>query len=231
MIYTFPRAGEYFEPDELTLATGVIRSRFPEAILKELVENALDESEKSGSPVIEITGSPLTVRDNGPGADLNELLSKILGFNVRASSKLAWKRPTRGYLGNALKTVFGMTCVLAPDKPVVFRKQRTKSCGNHPFLIDRRNQDKPGAGDGAGKAGLHRNRAGIRKRIILWDLEFFKLDGYGCRAAGFDCEGVRFPALCRLVRQQGGPGGQELSGETHQRPCFPGRKRGPGGSA
>ncbi len=123
MIYTFPRAKEYFEPDELTLATGVSRSRFPEAILKELVDNALDEAEKTGSPVVEITGSPLTVKDNGPGVDLNELLSKVLDFNVRASSKLAWKRPTRGYLGNALKTIFGMVHVLAPDKPVVFESR------------------------------------------------------------------------------------------------------------
>jgi DNA topoisomerase VI subunit B len=121
MIYTFPRTKEFFEPAELVLATGVSKERFGEAILKELVDNALDEAEKANkAPVIEIAAGPfLSVRDNGPGADIQDLLNKILDFSVRASSKLAWKRPTRGYLGNALKTIFGMAHVLAPERPVV----------------------------------------------------------------------------------------------------------------
>jgi len=124
MIYTFPRAREYFEPDELALTTGVGRERFKEAILKELVDNALDEAEKMNEPIIEITDGPfLTVQDNGPGADVKDLLDKVLDFSVRASSKLAWKRPTRGYLGNALKTIFGMAHVLAPEKPVVLESR------------------------------------------------------------------------------------------------------------
>src|SRR5262249_37667549 len=49
------------------------------------------------------TGSDvLVVRDNGPGLS-QELVSKILDYSSRTSTKSHYVSPTRGQLGNALK--------------------------------------------------------------------------------------------------------------------------------
>jgi len=126
MIYSFPRAREFFEPDELVVATGVDRDRFSEVLIKELVDNALDAAESLAEPAVEIGAGRdhLTVSDTGPGVVLGDFLAKVLDFGYRASSKLAWCRPTRGYLGNGLKTVFGLSHVLSPGRPVLL-----ESCG------------------------------------------------------------------------------------------------------
>ena len=65
------RALEYFTEKELQAQIGSDPPFWPVAILRELVDNALDACEESGTaPEIEITmegNDSFTVKDNGPG--------------------------------------------------------------------------------------------------------------------------------------------------------------------
>src|SRR5215217_2426249 len=105
------RAAEYFDARELQAQTGQPVSNFATVALKELVDNALDAAETVGIvPKVDIevsTGGGLiniTVADNGSGIP-SETIHKILNFNTRTSDKAAYRTPTRGAQGNALKTV------------------------------------------------------------------------------------------------------------------------------
>src|SRR5688572_30039295 len=110
------RAAEYFNVRELQAQTGQPRERFAAVALKELVDNALDACETAGiapSIVIEITMEPglvrITVEDHGAGIP-PETVHRILNFQSRTSDKAAYRSPTRGAQGNALKTVLGLPC-------------------------------------------------------------------------------------------------------------------------
>src|SRR5579884_632758 len=111
---TISRASEYLDAAELQAQTGVARERFAVAVLKELVDNALDAAEARGDPPeIAVTAATdvglirLVVADNGPGID-PATVGQILDYNQRVSSKLHYPSPTRGQLGNALKVVLGI---------------------------------------------------------------------------------------------------------------------------
>ena len=93
--------------------------------LKELVDNALDACETAGiAPIIEIEMAMepglvrITVEDNGSGIP-PETVHRILNFQTRTSDKAAYRSPTRGAQGNALKTVLGMPCALGLREPVL----------------------------------------------------------------------------------------------------------------
>jgi hypothetical protein len=58
----------------------------------------------------------LTVADNGSKKIQIEDLRLILDFTNKASSKRGFLRVSRGYLGNALKSIFGFTHALAESK-------------------------------------------------------------------------------------------------------------------
>jgi len=61
---------EFFTEKELSMQIGHESDWWPLALLKELVDNALDACEMAGeSPVIEVdlTEDTLSIRDNGPG--------------------------------------------------------------------------------------------------------------------------------------------------------------------
>jgi DNA topoisomerase VI subunit B len=106
---------EYFSAKELTLQTGHEPARWPEVVLKELIDNALDACEDAGTlPTVTITIAPdaIVVEDNGPGLPAT-VIDGILDFSVRASSKDAYISPTRGAQGNALKTVAAIPYVLS----------------------------------------------------------------------------------------------------------------------
>src|SRR5262245_32040501 len=107
---TVGRAHEYFDANELEKQTGQPRSRFAGMAIKESVDNALDVCETAGvGPEITIEAAQrggelaLTVTDNGPGL-APEIVHRILDFDTRTSDKLAYRAPTRGLQGNALKT-------------------------------------------------------------------------------------------------------------------------------
>jgi DNA topoisomerase VI subunit B len=60
----------------------------------------------------------ITVADNGPGMP-PELIAKVLDFSFLVSDKAAYRSPTRGLQGNALKTIVGIPHGLGDARPVV----------------------------------------------------------------------------------------------------------------
>jgi DNA topoisomerase VI subunit B len=109
--FTFSRELEFFQERELTAQVGIDRRRWPYVILKELVDNSVDACETEGvAPEIEVTigEDTLSVSDNGPGLPA-DVVTRILDFSTRTSDKEAYRSPTRGQQGNALKTILGMS--------------------------------------------------------------------------------------------------------------------------
>lgn len=124
------RLMEYLNVNDLRAMTGLSPDDFHKAIIKELVDNALDACEERGvTPEIKVSAYRengqyhYKVTDNGGGMT-EEVIRKILNFETRTSSKEAYRAPTRGAQGNALKTVFGIPVALRSTntpRPVVFR--------------------------------------------------------------------------------------------------------------
>ena len=119
------RLMEYLNINDLQSMTGLSADDFHKAIIKELVDNALDACEERGvTPEIEVSAYRengqyhYKIADNGGGMT-EEVIRKILNFKTRTSSKEAYRAPTRGAQGNALKTVFGI--------PVALRSTNTPS--------------------------------------------------------------------------------------------------------
>jgi hypothetical protein len=119
------RGAEYFSAGELTKQTGQPARRFGDVVVKELADNALDAAETAGvAPEVELTalvdGGLLrfSISDNGSGIPPKDV-QRILNFNTRTSDKAAYRSPTRGAQGNALKTVIGIPRALGCDEPVV----------------------------------------------------------------------------------------------------------------
>jgi len=85
-------------------------------ILKELVDNALDECEEAEIPPeisVEVSTArgEIAVSDNARGMPA-ETLRDILDYSYRVSSREAYVSPTRGAQGNALKTLLAMPFAL-----------------------------------------------------------------------------------------------------------------------
>src|SRR5215218_7250711 len=135
------RTAEYFDARQLSTLTGVAQHEFASVCLKELIDNALDACETAGvAPEIgvevvteavvhsagyrEVPHSLLriTVSDNGPGLP-PETVRKVLNFNTRTSDKAAYRSPTRGAQGNALKTVIGIPYALGYKDPIYITGQ------------------------------------------------------------------------------------------------------------
>jgi DNA topoisomerase VI subunit B len=120
------RDAEFFDPSELQKQTGQPRERFVSVVLKELLDNACDACEMAGvapclmlvvaHPTPELVA--LTVQDNGVGL-APATVQRILNFATRTSDKAAYRSPTRGAQGNALKTVLGIPFALGSPEPVV----------------------------------------------------------------------------------------------------------------
>ena len=108
------RLMEFFTEKELQMQIGHSRSWWPIALVKELIDNALDACESAGiPPEITITVEPdaVTVQDNGPGLPASTL-ERSLDYLVRVSDKGLYVSPTRGQLGNALKCVWAAPFVV-----------------------------------------------------------------------------------------------------------------------
>ena len=106
--FELSRELEYFDEKELEMQIGQDVEWWPVAILKELIDNALDACECAGvAPDIRvcIEDDALTVEDNGPGIPA-ETVKGSLDYLKRVSDKLFYVSPTRGQLGNALKVVW-----------------------------------------------------------------------------------------------------------------------------
>lgn len=110
-----PRNFDFFSEESLTKQIGYPRKQWPIALLKELIDNALDACEmgRATSPVIEVTieKNGFSVRDNGPGLR-HDTLARSLDYNIRISDKTYYVSPTRGQQGNALKCVWAAPSIL-----------------------------------------------------------------------------------------------------------------------
>jgi hypothetical protein len=120
--FSVSRSAEYFRAAELQAQTGQPVDEFAHVALKELVDNTLDAVETAGvAPLIQIEFEEtedeivLTVADNGLGIPAN-VVGSILDFTTRTSDKAAYRAPTRGQQGNALKTVLGIPVALGAGK-------------------------------------------------------------------------------------------------------------------
>ena len=106
--FTISRMMEFFTAKELQMQIGHWPGLWPAALLKELVDNALDACEGTGvQPNIRVVveNDFLTVEDNGPGMP-RETLERSLDYAIRVSDKSHYVSPSRGQLGNALKCVW-----------------------------------------------------------------------------------------------------------------------------
>jgi hypothetical protein len=111
---------------ELTKQIGHGTDRWPLVVLKECVDNAIDDAEEGGiAPVIgvEVTGKAVVITDNGRGIP-DETIAGILDFSVRVSSREAYCSPTRGAQGNALKTIVAMPFALDGSKGDILIESR-----------------------------------------------------------------------------------------------------------
>ena len=105
---------EFFTEKELQLQIGQPKQCWPIALLKELIDNALDACEKATiAPeiTVRLTDESLSVQDNGPGLP-GATLRKALDYSVRVSDNAYYVSPTRGQLGNALKCCFAAPLVV-----------------------------------------------------------------------------------------------------------------------
>ncbi len=130
---------EYFNEKELTVQTGHPPSRWPEVVVKELVDNALDACESREilpHVQIDIRADSICVTDNGPGLP-GHVVDSILDFNLRVSSKDAYIGPTRGAQGNALKTVAAIPYVLSDCLEGMMEITSSGDCHRIKVAVDR----------------------------------------------------------------------------------------------
>jgi len=127
--FSFSRAGEYFDARELQAQTGQPVGEFFAVILKELADNGLDAAEMAGVVPklyigVKLKGKSvrLYIRDNGTGIPASTV-EKILDFTTRTSDKSAYRSPTRGCQGNALKTIVGIPHALGSKAPILVEAQ------------------------------------------------------------------------------------------------------------
>lgn len=116
-----PGAGrglDFVNLDELRKRTGIMSNEALFFAMSEMLCNSLDTDATELYVGIEnSTGFDiLTIRDNGSKKMSEEDLKLILDFNNKASSKRGFLRVSRGYLGNALKCIFGYSYALAESR-------------------------------------------------------------------------------------------------------------------
>src|SRR5262249_401493 len=121
------RQTEYFDRRELQTMTGQPLGRFPDVVLKELLDNALDAAETAGvTPRLSVQLCRrgrlliLGVRANGGGIPAGTV-ARILNFQTRPSDKAAYRAPPRGVQGNAAKTVLGIPVAMGVRCGLVIR--------------------------------------------------------------------------------------------------------------
>src|SRR5262249_42009535 len=67
---------------------------------------------------VQLEKDSIVVRDNGPGIT-RKIIKGALDYDVRISDKKHYIAPTRGQLGNALKSVIAAPFVATEDKSVI----------------------------------------------------------------------------------------------------------------
>ena len=128
-VFEISRELEFFSEKELQMQIGHSRELWPVALLKELIDNALDACETANiAPLIEVVveADAFSVCDNGPGLPA-ETLHHSMDYLKRVSDKTFYVSPTRGQLGNALKVVWASPFVAHGEHGCV----EVWSQGNH----------------------------------------------------------------------------------------------------
>ncbi len=112
-LFELSRECEFFTEKELEMQIGHEKAYWYTAIIKELIDNSLDACEIGNiSPEIEvsITDDYFEIKDNGPGLP-TKTIEGSLNYLLRVSDKQFYVSPTRGQMGNALKTVWAVPFV------------------------------------------------------------------------------------------------------------------------
>jgi hypothetical protein len=96
----------------LSQRAGVPTGKIRKLVLKELVDNALDEMDRVGQPgqvtITQDSDHTYTVTDQGRGfADSPEELARRFSLDKEMTSSKQWRRPTRGCVGNGLRVIVG----------------------------------------------------------------------------------------------------------------------------
>jgi hypothetical protein len=111
------RLMEFCTLRELVNQTGHNDWAWPLVIIKECIDNGIDNCEEHGiAPQIEVAVTPtsILISDNGTGIPA-EIVDGVLDYSTRISSREAYVSPTRGAQGNALKTILAMGYVLSAE--------------------------------------------------------------------------------------------------------------------
>jgi DNA topoisomerase VI subunit B len=106
--FTTSRVLEFFTEKELTMQIGHPPHLWPLAVVRELIDNAFDACENAGTaPRVRIVVEPdaVSIVDDGPGLPV-KVLERSFDYSVRVSDKSYYVSPTRGQLGNGLKSVW-----------------------------------------------------------------------------------------------------------------------------
>ena len=119
--FNISRLAEFVSESELVKQIGHPVEDWPLVIVKERVDNALDEAEEAGVPPDDrdrrrrhrgAGRSPSAIRDAAFPA---ETVEKLIDYSARTSSRAAYASPTRGAQGNALQTIIAMPFALAGE--------------------------------------------------------------------------------------------------------------------
>jgi hypothetical protein len=118
--HTMDRSLEFFSESELQMRIGHAKKYWPIALLKELIDNALDAAEPMTIPdiTVNVTDDYFEVIDNGPGIP-QSVVVESLDYTTRTSDSLLYISPSRGQLGNALKTVWAAGFVVHGKSRVI----------------------------------------------------------------------------------------------------------------
>jgi DNA topoisomerase VI subunit B len=126
-VHATSRAADFLEPRSLQSQTGQPVSGFAAVVLKEGMDNGLDAPESAGRQpevILRVERSSketvIAIADNGLGMS-DGLIEQILDFSVLVSDKSAYRSPTRGQQGNALKTIIGIPTALDCEEPIVIK--------------------------------------------------------------------------------------------------------------
>ena len=117
--FSISRSLEYLSEAELTKQIGYPRHLWLLALVKELVDNALDNCEEVGTLpeiTVTVTDDSISVQDNGNGIP-PETVVGMLDFDKRMSSREAYRSLTRGAQGNAGKCIVGIPYVWNDGEP------------------------------------------------------------------------------------------------------------------
>ena len=118
--HVMDRSLEFFSESELQMRIGHAKEYWPIALLKELIDNALDAAESMTIPhiTVNVTEDYFEVIDNGPGIP-QSVVVESLDYTTRTSDSLLYISPSRGQLGNALKTVWAAGFVVHGESRVI----------------------------------------------------------------------------------------------------------------